>query len=77
MLSVCHQVPHGSEPLQVKSFVAEICDFAMDRAGSSRDGAGRSPMHWVLTNNQNLIVSHVPPQLVPEVKTILAKYKIR
>ena len=71
-------VPHGSEPLQVKSFVAEVCDFAMANGSHPTDrSAGRSPMHWVLTNNQNLIISHVPAQHVGEVKSILDKYKIR
>jgi sulfite reductase (NADPH) hemoprotein beta-component len=66
-------VDQGSQPLAVKEMVYEVSELGTRQ----QTGRGAAPFHWVLTNNQNLIVSHVPPSLRSEVLAILARHGVR
>ena len=67
-------VDQGGTGLAVKDAVYEISDLGTRM--TQRTPGARPPFHWLLTNNQNLVVSHVPTSMRAEVLSILQKHKI-
>lgn len=64
----------GDGALAVKDAVYEISELGTRHTG--RSPGSRPPFHWLLTNNQNLVVSHVPSSMRHEVLSILEKHRI-
>ena len=66
-----YTVSDGDGPLALKDMVYEVCEL-----GTRHTAHARPPFHFVLTNNQNLIISHIQPAMRREVLAILDKHNV-